>query len=269
MRFLQAIAIMATASLAAVSADEIILKDGSRVEGVIIMETSSKIAVKREGRTEFIARDKIDSIRKTARDDSSNERRKTGPSKTNLKLGPEFWPPRVNQVYPDLTLYNHHGNVVTLSKIARGRVVILEPIGMTCQACQAFAGGHKYGSFKGVSPQKNIDSIEELLPKYSGGIKLTDPNIVYIQLILYDTDMNAPSVESIREWAQHYRIASRPNTYVLAGTPDMVGKASYQMIPGFQVINRNFILVGDGTGHKPRHDIWRQVFPNLPNLVRR
>ena len=39
------------------------------------------------------------------------------------------------------------------------------------------------------------------------------------------------------------------------------------MIPGFQLIDREFVLRYDGTGHRPRHDIWRELMPAIPSLL--
>ncbi len=214
----------------------------------------------------MIERASIASIRKTQTENPKPSR--TAPTNPNFKLGAEFWPPVANKPYPDLTLYDHRGNIVKLSKIARDRVVLLEPIGMTCQACQAFSGGHKYGPFKGVTPQENLESIEKYLSQYARGLEIQNPKIVYVQLILFDMDMKAPSVESVKEWARHYRFGGRQNTYVLAGTPEMVGDVSYDMIPGFHLIDRNFVFRGDSAGHQPKHNLWREVLPSIPVMMR-
>ena len=40
------------------------------------------------------------------------------------------WPPSVGQMYPDLELKDHNGETVHLSSF-RGKVLLIEPIGMT------------------------------------------------------------------------------------------------------------------------------------------
>ena len=57
------------------------------------------------------------------------------------------------------------------------------------------------------------------------------------------------------------------NTVVLVGEDYLIGPASYRMIPGFQLIDRDFVLRYDATGHRPRHDIWRELMPALPSLL--
>jgi hypothetical protein len=39
------------------------------------------------------------------------------------------------------------------------------------------------------------------------------------------------------------------------------------MIPGFQLIDRDFVLRYDASGHRPRHDLWRELMPAIPRLI--
>ena len=94
----------------------------------------------------------------------------------------ENWPPVVGESYPDLELINSDGQTVHLSDYS-GKVLLIEPIGMTCPACQAFVGGHEYGGFGRVKPQKNLESIETYLTRYAEETSIADPNLTYIQLI--------------------------------------------------------------------------------------
>ena len=48
------------------------------------------------------------------------------------------WPPKLNEPYPDLQLIDQEGAPTRLSDF-KGRIILLEPIGMTCKACQASA----------------------------------------------------------------------------------------------------------------------------------
>ncbi len=220
----------------------------------------------------MIERSTIASLSKTeANSNTSNQSRTEAPQQTESatpELGPSFWPPKLNQKFPELTLYNQHGKIVSLSKVARGRVILLEPVGMTCQACQAFSGGHEYGPFREVEPQSNLDSIEKSFPQYTKGNSLANPQIVFVQLILFNMDMDAPSPQEIRDWAKHFKLAHKPNTYILAGTPDMVRQDSYDMVPGFLLIDKDFVLRADATGPKPKHNLWREVLPSIPLALR-
>ncbi len=94
-----------------------------------------------------------------------------------------FWnllPPEVGNPYPDGTFVDQDGNSVNLSSF-RGSVLLIEPIGMTCAACQAFSGAHRYGALGGVTPQQGLPSIEELFPQYTNGLSLKNSRIRFFQ----------------------------------------------------------------------------------------
>lgn len=177
-----------------------------------------------------------------------------------------FWPPRLNYYYPNLKLLDQDGKRISLSQF-KGKVIIVEPIGISCPACQAFAGGNKVGSFKGVAPQQGLSSFEEYMRQYAGGASLDNPKIVFVQLILYNMQLQAPSLTEVQEWARHFRMTTARNRYVLVGESNMVGNASYNMIPGFQLIDQNFVLRSDSTGHNPTNDLYRHLLPTLKSLL--
>ena len=79
------------------------------------------------------------------------------------------WPPRVGEPYPDLSLLTPGGERIMLSSL-RGRVVMVEAIGLDCPACNAFAGANSpgVGGFRGAPTQEGVPSIRELL-HYPGG----------------------------------------------------------------------------------------------------
>ncbi len=182
------------------------------------------------------------------------------------QLGAEFWPPVVGKAYPDLQLIDHTGKPRRLSSL-KGKVILIEPIGMSCQACQSFSGGKQKGAFDGVSPQPNLDSIEKYLPQFSRGVTLDDPRLVYVQLLLFNMEMEAPSPEDVQRWAKHYGFYQRKNIYVMAGTAEMMTDVSYQMVPGFQLLDRNFILRADSTGHPAKNDLYQSLIPMVPTLL--
>jgi hypothetical protein len=53
----------------------------------------------------------------------------------------------------------------------KGIVILVEPVGMNCPACNAFSGGIQKGGYKGTHPQNGLPSIEQLFPKYTGGCR--------------------------------------------------------------------------------------------------
>lgn len=76
------------------------------------------------------------------------------------------WPPKLGEPFPDLELVSHTGASVRLSDFS-GKIVLVEPIGMTCAACNAFSGAGHGGGYQNVIPQENLPSIEKLLPRYA------------------------------------------------------------------------------------------------------
>lgn len=177
------------------------------------------------------------------------------------------WPPQLGKAYPDLRLQTPEGDWVQLSDF-RGKVLVIEPIGMSCPACNAWAGGNSaVGTFQGVRPQPDLDSLDDYSRKFAG-VSLDDPELMYIHLVLYDTKLRDPSVEDLAAWRDHFGLHGE-NVRVLGGTPDLISPASYKMIPGVQLVDRSFVLRSDSTGHHPRHNLYKKLLPMLGELVER
>lgn len=176
------------------------------------------------------------------------------------------WPPKLNQPYPDLELVDQHGTRTRLSDF-KGHIILLEPIGMPCKACQAFSGGHQRGGYEGIPPQPGLPSIAEAARTY-GGFDLSDDRIVKIYLLLYNLDMQAPTADDARNWAKHFHLERANNEIVLAGTPALVGDDSYRMIPGLQLIDQDMILRVDSTGRtNQQHDLYRELLPTVGRML--
>jgi hypothetical protein len=176
------------------------------------------------------------------------------------------WPPRLGQPYPDLTLIDQTGQPVRLSSF-KGSVILIEPIGMTCPACQAFSGAHRRGALGGITPQPGLPSIAELLPRFSGGLSLSDDRIIFVQILFYNLSMEAPSPDDARRWAEHFGLDRSKNHVVLAGTKELMGDATFKMIPGFHLVDRDFVFRADSAGHNPPHDLVRVLLPMVRQLV--
>ena len=176
------------------------------------------------------------------------------------------WPPKVGEVYPDLELIDEYGQKVRLSSF-KGAVLVIEPIGMTCAACQAFSGGHQFGSFGGVVPQRGLPSIEKFFPEFTNGLVLSDDRIVFIQILLYNMSMGAPTGEDVRSWSEHFKMERSDNYVVLGGTKSLLGPASNNMIPGFQLVDQDFILRSDSTGHRPKDNLYTTLLPMVRTLL--
>lgn len=179
---------------------------------------------------------------------------------------PPSWPPEKNRTYPDLELVDQNGNVTRLSDF-RGKVILLEPVGIPCQACVAFSGGHTAGPFEGVVPQPGLQAIDEYARQYAR-IRLDDERIVHVQLLLFNHDMEAPTEEQVKAWAEHFKLSRAKNRIVLAGTPSMATKASRDLIPGFQLIDKDFVLRANSTGDEPQDNLYTKLLPLMRKLVK-
>lgn len=178
-----------------------------------------------------------------------------------------YWPPQLNNYYPDLNLLATTGQRVKLSSYV-GKILVIEPIGMSCPACQAWAGANRAGRrpYGNVQPQADLRSLDEMLAE--NGISTSDQRVVFVQLLLYNPQLQAPSLQEAQAWARNFGSDRGGNRIVLVGESNMIGNASYAMIPGFQLVDRDFILRSDATGHTPKHDLYRQLIPALKNMLR-
>ena len=178
---------------------------------------------------------------------------------------PVFWPPQVGEPYPDLQLVDQTGRLTSLASL-KGRVVLVEMIGMTCPACQGFSGAKKRGTFGGVDSDGGLPSIDELLVQYARGAMLSD-DLVLVQILLFDLKMGPPTADDARAWASHFHRDAAKHQYVLAGGPALHNQASYVMVPGFQLVDRRFVLRWDATGHTPRHNLYTELLPAIPAIL--
>jgi hypothetical protein len=181
---------------------------------------------------------------------------------------PDVWPPQKGQPYPDVELLDHEGQPVKISDF-RGKVVLVEPIGMNCPGCQAFVGGNgPRGPYGGGRPQSGIKSIEELLTQY-GKAKLSDRRLVYVHLLIYDmSNSKAPTQEDARAWAEHWEIPKRKNAFVLWANQNYINQASWNLIPGFQLIDKHGVLRSDSSGHHPQDNLYDTLLPMVKTLLK-
>lgn len=164
---------------------------------------------------------------------------------------PEPWPPALGQPYPDLQLLDRDGQPVRLSQW-RGQAILLEPVGMTCPACQGFSGANEIGAFPGAQVQRSAWAIERLLENWGDGVEIGTPGLVYVQVLLYDMKMGPPGPDDAAAWDEHFDISGRGG-HVLVPSRDLRHRDTYRLIPGFQLIGRDFVLRRDASGHHPVH----------------
>lgn len=176
------------------------------------------------------------------------------------------WPPVDGKAFPSVQLFDHLGREFSLSGL-EDRPTLIEYVAMSCAGCQAFAGGNKHGAFGGFATQANLDSIDEYFKQYTGH-ELHSSDINFVQLIVYNLDLKTPSTEDLAKWRKHFEL-DQSNSYVVHGGHALANKASFNMIPGFQLLDRNQKVLFDSTGHQPKHDLYRELLPAMKKMLER
>ena len=178
------------------------------------------------------------------------------------------WPPVKGKPFPDLELINQDGKKIHLTDF-KGKVILVEVVGMTCPACNAFSGGRTRGGYQNAQLQADLFAIETYIPKYAG-VKWNDPRVIFVQILLFGTDMKTPSATDARKWAAHFDFKTEQQEYVFASTDVFLNpanyKASFAMIPGFFLVDKNFVVRSDSTGHRPKDSLYEYLLPMIPKL---
>ncbi|MGB5812941.1 MAG: hypothetical protein WBG86_20580 [Polyangiales bacterium] len=178
------------------------------------------------------------------------------------------WPPVVGRPYPEVALIDQSGRVTSLSEL-RGKVVLVEMVGMTCKACHAFAGGNdpSLGHFRNITPQRDLDSIDLFAQRF-GKLSLDHPDVVFVQLIAFGMDgRTAPTLGDIQSWARHFGMDRYRNEIVLQGDERFTTLQTRQLIPGFHLIDRQGILRAMSSKNPDHDNLYTSVLPTLGQLA--
>lgn len=179
----------------------------------------------------------------------------------------QFSTAKLGEPYKDFEYTDLNGSPFRLSSL-KGKVILIEPIGMSCPACQALSGGNTVGGVFGAQPQSDLRDISRLLGEYGDGVSLSDPDLVFAQIIFYGPTMAEATLVEARQWADHFKLTGKPNTYVLIAPRRYQGPVAYNLIPGFQLVDKDFVLRSDSTGHHPRENLYRTLLPMVRGLLR-
>jgi hypothetical protein len=253
---------------AAARGDEVTLTTGAVVRGRIVVETDDKVILERETGRVVLDRSQVASVEKTPVVLPTRRVSEASPALPHPEVQTDIgtWPPKVGDHYPDLALMDCNGNLFHLSSL-KGRVILVEPVAMSCPASQSHSGGDTLGGFLGIEPQAGIVSLDENLARFGGGLKLDNPAVAYVQVVIYNLDLKAPTVTEVKAWADHFKLTDRANVYVLVGTPAMLNQASFDMIPGLHLVDRDFVLRSEHFGHGGGSDLYRELLPMTAKLA--
>ncbi len=175
------------------------------------------------------------------------------------------WPPEVGEPYPDLELFDESGTPVRLSEL-RGNVLLVEPIRMACSACQSFTGSQRWGPFGAVLPQAGLVSLEQLLDNNAPGVKTTKRGLQVVQIVFFNMDGQPPRPADLRAWSKHFHLHER-NILVLGANKEAADQTARMIIPGFQLVDKEFVLRADATGSSPEQDLNDELLPLIPHLI--
>lgn len=177
------------------------------------------------------------------------------------------WPPVPGKTFPHVALYDHTGQEFDLQTL-KGKPTLIEVASMTCAGCQGYSGGNKHGGFGGFAAQKDLASIEEYYRRFTGGKDLFSGEINFVQLIIYNLRLEPPIPAELSAWREHFHFDQRKNTSIIAGGGALANGASYRMIPGFLLLDDHLIVRYDATGHHPRHNLYNELLPAIPELLK-
>jgi hypothetical protein len=172
------------------------------------------------------------------------------------------WPPVKGGDFTNMKMIDATGKTVEMKSL-KGQVLLVELAAMTCAGCQAFSGGNKVGGLGSTMPQKDLKSVEEYLPEWSGGVKITDPRLKFIQVLFYNEKMQAPTAADVAKWAKHFKLEGR----VYGATKEYTGGSTNAMIPGFYLVDKNFKVVADSCGHFPKDNLYSGLMPKIKKLL--
>ena len=176
------------------------------------------------------------------------------------------WPPKLNQKFPEVPLIDHQGNSFFMEKLY-GKPTLIEFVAMTCAACQAWSGAHKHGTFENLAAQQDLSSIEDHYKEYTGGLDLFDGSINFVQLIIYDTALEAPTADKINSWRKHFKLDQHQNTYVVTGGKALANQESFNRIPGFMLLDKDGTIRFDALGHSPVHNLYTELLPAVKDFI--
>jgi hypothetical protein len=177
----------------------------------------------------------------------------------------QFWPPQLGRTFPSIEFVDQNGISFKMSELY-GSVVLVEYVGMTCRACQAFSGANEVGAYENIDPMAGLPSIKKLFKDYTN-ISLDDNRVKFVQVLLYSMTMDSPIPEHAGNWANHFGFDRYNNEIVVVPKRDLRGKGSYNLIPGFQILDKRLVVQRDSTGHRPRHNLYTELLPLVKKLL--
>lgn len=176
------------------------------------------------------------------------------------------WPPAVGKPFPQFELFDHTGKHFSMASL-RGKPTIVEFISMSCAGCQAFAGGNQHGPYAKLASQPNLESFETYFRRYAGS-DLHAGDVNFVIAVVYNDTLQTPTVQDLNGWRSHFQLDKNDNTFVVSSR-DLASGETFKMIPGFMLLDHGQTVLFDSTGHQPVHNLYTDLLPAVPALLRR
>jgi hypothetical protein len=176
------------------------------------------------------------------------------------------WPPETGKVFADLELVDQDGQKFKLSDL-RGKVILMQFVGMNDPVSQAFSGAAKIGAFQKVPLQEKVPEIREFFPKYTA-LPFPNPDVVFLQVLFYDLRFKPPKPKDAKMWAEHFGFKKSDNQIVAIVPHDMRNGYVFSLIPGYVLIDKGFILRANAAGSNPQDDLFKTLLPMVPIAIK-
>lgn len=88
-----------------------------------------------------------------------------------------------------------------------------------------------------------------------------------MQVLLYSMSMGPPDNNDAKKWAQHFGLQKK-NTYVVVPTKSLINPASYDLIPGFALLDKKGVVRSVSAGHNPKQNLWTYLLPMVNQLLK-
>lgn len=188
-----------------------------------------------------------------------------------LRIAPNLvknWPPIIGQTFPKIDLFDHEGDRFSFESLA-GKPTLVELVAMTCTACQAWSGAHERGTFEDLYAQEDLQSLEKDFPRSTDGLQLSDGTINFVQLIVYNTKLEAPTPADLSAWRRHFGFDSHRSTFIVSGGELLANGTTFRLVPGFFLLDKQLIVrfarLGPGQGGP--NDLYWEMLPAIRGLL--
>ncbi len=180
-----------------------------------------------------------------------------------------YWPPRMNQAYPDIELFDQNGRFFKLSDL-KGYILVVSYVDMSSPISQAQAGSATFGAY-GVtdSVYKNVRPFSQVVSKNApDNFTLPNNNVLEVYILVYTQDGSLPTLNDATKWSQHFKLDLEHGIMVAVPKNDMRNSDTQNIITGYQLIDSNMMLRVDSAGMNAKHSLKMTLIPMLYKLVK-